>query len=169
MRPCHLVYHVRAVCCLPHRHRDWAHPHLICTGTGLTPTTSATSAPGLGSPPPHLHRDGGRCSALRRDLQRLVAADKDDRSMTAAQRSRVYWTSIYNAARCGSAKCVAVQVAPYAHLQTSTNAHKCTHARARARTSLTHGTRTHAHLVHADTRAFMQTHVHSAAKRSIGR
>ena len=29
-------------------------PCHICTGTGLTP---ATSAPGLGSPPPHLHRD----------------------------------------------------------------------------------------------------------------
>jgi hypothetical protein len=34
--------------------RDWAHPHHICTGTGLTLTTSA---PGLGSSPPHLHRD----------------------------------------------------------------------------------------------------------------
>jgi hypothetical protein len=30
---------------LPHLHRDWAHPCHICTGTGLTP---ATSAPGLG-------------------------------------------------------------------------------------------------------------------------
>ncbi len=29
----------------PHLHRDWAHP--------------ATSAPGLGSPLPHLHRDRG--------------------------------------------------------------------------------------------------------------
>jgi hypothetical protein len=37
-----------------HPHRDWAHPSHICTGTGLTP---ATSAPGLGSPVPHLHRD----------------------------------------------------------------------------------------------------------------
>jgi hypothetical protein len=34
----------------PHRHRDWAHPCHIGTGTGLTP---ATSAPGLGSPLPH--------------------------------------------------------------------------------------------------------------------
>jgi hypothetical protein len=38
---------------LPHLHRDWAHPFPICTGTGLTPSTSA---PGLGSPFPHLHR-----------------------------------------------------------------------------------------------------------------
>jgi hypothetical protein len=30
---------------LPHLHRDWAHPCHICTGTGLTP---ATSAPALG-------------------------------------------------------------------------------------------------------------------------
>ena len=31
----------------PHRHRDWAHPRHIGTGTGLN---HATSAPGLGSP-----------------------------------------------------------------------------------------------------------------------
>jgi len=37
---------------LPHLRRDWAHPRHIRTGTGLTP---ATSAPGLGSPPPHPH------------------------------------------------------------------------------------------------------------------
>ena len=37
--------------------RDWAHPCLICTGTGLAP---ATSAPELGSPLPHLHRDCAR-------------------------------------------------------------------------------------------------------------
>jgi hypothetical protein len=35
-------------------HRDWAHPGHICTGAGLAP---ATSAPGLGSPLPHLRRD----------------------------------------------------------------------------------------------------------------
>jgi hypothetical protein len=36
----------------PHRHRDRAHPDLICTGTGLTPPTSAL---GLGAclPPSH--------------------------------------------------------------------------------------------------------------------
>ncbi len=39
---------------LPHLHRDWARLSHICTGTGLTPPTSA---PGLGSPLPHLHRD----------------------------------------------------------------------------------------------------------------
>jgi hypothetical protein len=38
----------------PHLQRDWAHPSHICTGTGLTPPTSAT---GLGSPLPHLQRD----------------------------------------------------------------------------------------------------------------
>ena len=32
---------------LPRLHRDWAHPSHICTGTGLTPPTSA---PGLGTP-----------------------------------------------------------------------------------------------------------------------
>ena len=45
--------------------RDWAHPCHICTGTRLSPATSAprlgspvpTSAPRLGSPLPHLHRD----------------------------------------------------------------------------------------------------------------
>ncbi len=37
-----------------HPHRAWAHPRHICAETGLTP---ATSAPGLGSPPPHLRRD----------------------------------------------------------------------------------------------------------------
>jgi hypothetical protein len=39
---------------LPHLRRDWAHPAHICAGTGITP---ATSAPGLGSPPPHLRWD----------------------------------------------------------------------------------------------------------------
>ncbi len=39
---------------VPHLRRDWAHPSHICAGTGLTPSTSA---PGLGSPLPHLHRD----------------------------------------------------------------------------------------------------------------
>jgi hypothetical protein len=34
--------------------RDWAHPRHICTGIGLA---AATSAPGLGSPMRHLHRD----------------------------------------------------------------------------------------------------------------
>jgi hypothetical protein len=38
----------------PYLHRDWAHPAHICAGTGLAPPTSA---PGLGSPRPHLHRD----------------------------------------------------------------------------------------------------------------
>ncbi len=60
----------------PYRHRDWAHPGHVCTGTGLSPAhictgtgltpahicagtgpTPATSAPGLRSPLPHLHRD----------------------------------------------------------------------------------------------------------------
>ena len=50
---------------LPHLRRDSAHPSFICTGTWLTPATSAlglgsplpTSAPGLGSPRLHLHWD----------------------------------------------------------------------------------------------------------------
>jgi hypothetical protein len=56
----------------PHLHPDWPQPCLICSGTGLPPTTGApgprriftvtgltpaTSAPGLGSPLPHLRRD----------------------------------------------------------------------------------------------------------------
>jgi hypothetical protein len=49
----------------PHLHRDSPHHCHICIGTGLNPATSAsetgrtpaTSAPGLGSPLPHLHRD----------------------------------------------------------------------------------------------------------------
>ncbi len=36
------------------RAHGWAHPVHLCTGTGLTPSTSA---PGLGSPRPPLHRD----------------------------------------------------------------------------------------------------------------
>ena len=50
---------LRSTRCLPHRHRDWAHPSHICTGTrrkrshicariGLTP---AAAAPGLGLTP----------------------------------------------------------------------------------------------------------------------
>jgi hypothetical protein len=41
----------------PHLHRDWAHPCHLCARTGLTP---ATSAPELGSPLPHRHRDWSR-------------------------------------------------------------------------------------------------------------
>ena len=37
--------------CAAHLHRDWAHTSHICTGTGLTPPTSA---PGLGPPPSHI-------------------------------------------------------------------------------------------------------------------
>jgi hypothetical protein len=63
-------------------HRDWAHPPAhICTGTGLTP---ATSAPGLGSPchicaetgltPLHLHRDSGKPPLyIHRDEPHLLA------------------------------------------------------------------------------------------------
>jgi hypothetical protein len=39
---------------VPHLRRDWVHPAHICTGTGLTP---ATSASGLGPTRPHLHQD----------------------------------------------------------------------------------------------------------------
>ena len=46
------------------RHHDPCH---ICTGTGLTP---ATSAPGLGSPLPHLRRDCSREPQLTRRLVR---------------------------------------------------------------------------------------------------
>ena len=40
---------------MPHLQCDWARTSHICPATGLTP---ATSAPGLGSSLPHLHRDG---------------------------------------------------------------------------------------------------------------
>ena len=46
-RPCH-------ICSETGPSRGWAHPCDICTRTGLTP---ATSAPGPGSPLPHLRRD----------------------------------------------------------------------------------------------------------------
>ncbi len=57
----------------PHLHRDWAHPAHICTGTGLTPATSApgpgltpaTSAPGLGSPLPHPRRSWAHPGHIR--------------------------------------------------------------------------------------------------------
>jgi hypothetical protein len=39
------IMHLRAQAPLPLLRRDWARPSHICTGTGLTP---ATSAPGLG-------------------------------------------------------------------------------------------------------------------------
>ena len=42
---------------VPHLHRDSTRPCHICTGTRLTP---ATSAPGLGSPLPHLHQDSAQ-------------------------------------------------------------------------------------------------------------
>ena len=47
----------------PHLRRDWAHPATchICPSTGLT---LPTSAPGLGSPRPNLHRDS-HASGLR--------------------------------------------------------------------------------------------------------
>ncbi len=70
MRGCAALWHAHRACygyLLPHLHRDWSHPCHICTGTGLTPATSAlglgltaaTSAPRPGSPLPHLHRGTG--------------------------------------------------------------------------------------------------------------
>ncbi len=57
----------------PHLHQDWAHPAHICTGTGLTPPTSA---PELGSPRPHLHRDSARpahiCAGTGHRARRLL-------------------------------------------------------------------------------------------------
>ncbi len=47
---------------LPQLRRDRAHPCHICTGTGLTPPTSA---PGPGSPRPHLRRDRARPLSYR--------------------------------------------------------------------------------------------------------
>ena len=44
-----------------HLHRDWARPSHICTGTGLTPPTSA---PGLGSPFPHPPKGGAHPSHI---------------------------------------------------------------------------------------------------------
>ena len=64
-------------------HRDPAH---CCTGTGLTP---ATSAPGLGSPLPHLHRDWARpCAQLRRDSRAQAAADLGEPDPEAAGLAR---------------------------------------------------------------------------------
>ena len=51
----HLLHRLLQV--KPHLHRDWAHLSHICAATGLSPPTSA---PGLGSPLPHLHLDLAR-------------------------------------------------------------------------------------------------------------
>ena len=50
---------------LPDAWAHWAHPCHICAGTGLIP---ATSAPGLGSPLPHLHRDCWDGTCCRRTI-----------------------------------------------------------------------------------------------------
>ena len=98
----------------PHLHRDCAHPARICTGTGLTP---ATSAPGPRSPLPHLHRDSprsigpwsacacgglglssarGRRSAARRPM--IGAGMRTQRSATSARRSpTTRWSARGNA------------------------------------------------------------------------
>jgi hypothetical protein len=69
-RPCPHLHRDRGSP-LPHLHRDRTHPCHICTGTGLTP---ATSAPGSGSPLPHLHRDRAqpRLCAVSASVQPLV-------------------------------------------------------------------------------------------------
>ena len=55
--------------------RACTHPCHICTGTGLTP---ATSAPGLGSPMPRLHRDWAQrchiCTGTGPHLPRLLGS-----------------------------------------------------------------------------------------------
>ncbi len=67
----------------PHLRRDWAHPSHIYAGTGLTP---ATSAPGLGSPLPHLRRDLSQAQQdllrFKRDLER--AHDEQAHALQAA-------------------------------------------------------------------------------------
>ncbi len=56
----------------PHLHRDWAHPAHICAGTGLA---RAVSAPGLGSPRPHLRRRlGSPPPHLLRDWRSIDSA-----------------------------------------------------------------------------------------------
>jgi hypothetical protein len=70
------------------RHRDWAHPSQIGTGTGLSPVRSA---PGLGSPLPHLRGDwtlpgGVRCAGtVRREPHRTRDVSEPGRPGAAAQ------------------------------------------------------------------------------------
>jgi hypothetical protein len=74
----------------PHLHQDWAHPGqqlLWCAGTGLIP---ATSAPGPGSPRPHLRWDwehaatsapgpGADARVLCAELEHVVACEHGPR------------------------------------------------------------------------------------------
>jgi hypothetical protein len=66
--------------------RGWAHPRHICTGTGLTP---ATSAPGLRASLPHItsgaplarvvaHALRGRLRVARRETRSERSAERDD-------------------------------------------------------------------------------------------
>jgi hypothetical protein len=83
---------------LPHPHRDWAHAYHICTGTGLTPTTSA---PGLGSPLPHLHRDWAhrvptaRRPDVRRSLRTSAHWPSQQRSKIATRQSLAWFASTW--------------------------------------------------------------------------
>ena len=86
-------------------------PAHICTGTGLA---AATCAPGLGSPPPHLHRDwahpchicAGREDAHTRTHSGRASPPKSDRLVTVPQRRQDASPSI---ARNGDAPALAAR------------------------------------------------------------
>ncbi len=100
----------------PHLHRDWARRCHMCAGTGLTP---ATSAPGLGSPLPHLRRPGGRTrthtfgpsvATLERSVGDSAATPTERESVQRAERRRA---SAGCAIRC--MRCVAHRPGRWTH------------------------------------------------------
>ena len=84
----------------PHLRRDWARPCHICTGTGLTPATSApglgtcppTSAPELGTPRPHLRWDSAKSATLHCNVRsmpcRMVSRPPAQTCVTAGRTDR---------------------------------------------------------------------------------
>ena len=100
-----------------HLRRDCAHRCHICTGTGLTP---ATSAPGLGSPLPHLHWDCAHHSHRPCALQRSGSSATccTDRAQALSPSSLIFYLGVrarlanllhhnlfFDEARCNGATC----------------------------------------------------------------
>jgi hypothetical protein len=144
----------------PHLHRDWAHAYHICTGTGLTP---ATSAPGLGSRLPHLHRDwahpchifiGTGLTACRPHAGRMCAGASVPVHIGQASRGAKlrHGNPLPGLRRPGRSAYPPLHTRTHEHARTHTRTHARTHEHARARA------RTHTHTQHT------YTCTHSAAQ-----
>jgi hypothetical protein len=129
----------------PHLRRDWAHPAHICAGTGVTPPTSA---PGPGSPRPHLRREGLGSPPLT-ICMRPAALSAHAFGLGCKAFAPGGWArGRARAAMSSESRAMRPRALPHAHTHIDTRTHTHTH------------TRTHAH-THTRTHTCVLTHTHT--------